>query len=120
MYDHNAVNSNAQEDTPVNTSANPSMHDLIEKAVERRKFLKTGAGAAALGFFGIPAFTAPGQAQAATAAPSVSLGFTSVPQVGNDTVVVPPGYRVQVLYAWGDPIGAASQPAGQPAWRALL
>lgn len=117
MYDHNAVNSNAQEDTPVNTSANPSMHDLIEKAVERRKFLKTGAGAAALGFFGIPAFTAPGQAQAATAAPSVSLGFTSVPQVGNDTVVVPPGYRVQVLYAWGDPIGAASQPAGQPAWR---
>jgi YidC/Oxa1 family membrane protein insertase len=26
------------------------------------------------------------------------------------------GYRVQVLYAWGDPIGKAGVMAGQPAW----
>ena len=40
------------------------------------------------------------------------LGFTSVPVSTADTVVVPPGYAADVLYAWGDPI--SDGPAFRP------
>jgi hypothetical protein len=51
----------------------------------------------------------------ASAGPSGPLlGFAAVPVSTADNVVVPPGYRAQTLYAWGDPIGAA---AGQPAFK---
>jgi secreted PhoX family phosphatase len=53
----------------------------------------------------------------AAAGPASPLGFVSVPAAGADRVVVPPGYRARVLYAWGDPIGASGLPAGEPAWR---
>src|ERR687895_897089 len=33
------------------------------------------------------------------------LGFSAIPVSSADNVVVPPGYRTQVLFAWGDPIG---------------
>jgi secreted PhoX family phosphatase len=42
------------------------------------------------------------------------LGFAAIPVSTEDRIAVPPGYRAEVLYAWGDPIGAA---AGQPAFR---
>jgi len=75
--------------------------------------LKSGAGAAALAFVGVPTLT-PTEAKAAGTA--VSLGFSAISAAGDDTVVVPPGYNVQVLYAWGDPIGKMGLPAGTPAW----
>ena len=51
----------------------------------------------------------------ASAGPSGPLlGFTAVPVSTADAIAVPPGYRAQALYAWGDPIGAAS---GQPAFK---
>jgi len=43
-----------------------------------------------------------------------SPGFASVPVSTADAIRVPPGYRVQVLYAWGDAVGL---PSGQPAFR---
>jgi uncharacterized protein len=43
------------------------------------------------------------------------LGFTGVPVSTADTVVVPPEYSAQVLYRWGDAIGAA---AGTPSFQA--
>src|SRR5262245_19391062 len=36
------------------------------------------------------------------------LGFAAVPVSTADRIVVPPGYRADVLYAWGDPTGAAA------------
>jgi secreted PhoX family phosphatase len=42
------------------------------------------------------------------------LGFKSVPVSTADSVVVPQGYRAQVLYAWGDAIGSS---LGQPAFK---
>lgn len=46
------------------------------------------------------------------------LGFTPVPVSTGDNVTVPPGYRVQVLYRWGDPAGTyAATATGQPEFR---
>ena len=43
------------------------------------------------------------------------LGFTPVPVSQQDRITLPPEYRHEVLYRWGDPTGLA---AGQPAFRA--
>jgi secreted PhoX family phosphatase len=42
---------------------------------------------------------------AATAGSGPLLGFKSVPVSTADTVVVPEGYSVQVIAAWGEPVG---------------
>jgi secreted PhoX family phosphatase len=91
-----------------NASDNASLHDLIALAVDRRQFLRAGiAGAiAALPGAGLLAGCA---SEALMTAPT--LGFAAIPPSTADRVVVPPGYRAQVLYRWGDPAGAA---AGSP------
>jgi hypothetical protein len=104
------------ENQSVNPSSNPAFDDVVAAARSRRGFLKSGAGAAALAFFGVPALTTPTAARAVAGGAGATLGFASVPSFGNDTVVLPPGYNLQVLFAWGDPIGKAGVPAGQPAW----
>ena len=42
------------------------------------------------------------------------LGFSAIPVSTNDAIGVPPGYRSQVLYRWGDPVGIAG---AQPEFR---
>ncbi len=113
MSDFTPTRADASEDLCVNPSCNPGFDDVLAGIAARRRFLKGGVGGAALAFLGAAQWR-PGAVHAAGAGPS--LGFTAVSHLGNDTVVVPPGYRVQVLYAWGDPIGKAGLPAGQPAW----
>ncbi|HSD52718.1 MAG TPA: PhoX family phosphatase [Burkholderiales bacterium] len=95
-----------------NASDNPSIDDLIAVAVTRRQFLRAGvAGAIA----GLPAAGLLGGCAAdAPAAQPAPLGFAAVPPSTADRVVVPPGYRTQVLYRWGDPVGVA---AGMPAFK---
>jgi secreted PhoX family phosphatase len=103
-------------------SSNPSDHtqfsDILAAAqglaLNRRSFLKGGLGVGALGFLGGSASLLHSPEASAFTGPP--LGFASVPLAGNDTVIVPPGYHVQILYAWGDPIGKAGLPAGTPAW----
>jgi secreted PhoX family phosphatase len=106
------VKADELENEPVNPSTNPQFTDIVAEAQSRRRFLKAGAGAAALAFVGC----ATPRGDAVPAAGPVTLGFGSVPLAGNDTVVVPAGYKVQVLYAWGDPIGKAGVAPGTPAW----
>ena len=77
--------------------------------LERRQLLKAGvAGLAAA----LPGW---GCAIRATE-PEKLLGFAAVPVSTADNIVVPPGYRAQVLYRWGDPAGSlvcrADEPAG--------
>ena len=105
------------DDQPSNPSANPHFSEIAEGALARRGFLKSGVGAAALAFMGGSALLRAGEAEAAVSGAGPTLGFQSVSALGNDTVVVPPGYTVQVVYAWGDPIGRAGQPAGSPVWK---
>ena len=75
-------------------------------ALTRRQLLQGSVAAAMLAMFGGAGCAAPGGAR--------PLGFKSVPLSAADTLVVPDGYRADVLYAWGDPVGHAS---GSPPFR---
>ncbi|MEI4968378.1 PhoX family phosphatase [Aeromonas caviae] len=75
----------------------PAFNRLIEAGLSRRGFLK-GVGAASMVAF----FAASTVAQAVAAATRPLLGFQAVPASVADTIVVPPGYKAEVLIAWGD------------------
>src|SRR5262245_16024394 len=93
------------EDIGVNPSSNPTFHAVVEATLSRRDVLRGGLGAAALAILG-----GPGAARLAGASPPFT--FKSVPLSTADTVTVPDGYTVDVLYAWGDPISEG--PAFRP------
>ncbi len=75
----------------------PAFNRLIEAGLSRRGFLK-GVGAASMVAF----FAASPVAQAVAAATRPLLGFQAVPASVADTIVVPSGYKAEVLIAWGD------------------
>jgi uncharacterized protein len=99
-----------------NTSGNPSISDLIDARVGRRRFLQ---GAAAAGLAGVLASQLPAGAASAAGATGSStakgvgrnrskLGFEEVLPSDQDTIVVPPGYVWSVLIPWGTPLFANS------------
>lgn len=90
------------DEVPSNRSANPTMYDVIDARTSRRGFLVGGLTALATGLFG--AGLSPRAALAQTTAASGLLGFKPVPVSKEDTVVVPEGYKVQVLAPWGTPL----------------
>ncbi len=93
-----------------NTSPNPTFDDVLRAGISRRRFLGY-AGA----IVSLPTFATLAGCATDLAAPAPAVGFQPVPPSATDTLVVPPGYRAQVVYRWGDPVGAA---AGMPAFRA--
>lgn len=97
------------DDVVVNPSANESLSEVLEAQVSRRSVLGGGAVAAAAAVFGGGISTL---VQATPALASAPLGFAGIPTSTLDTVVVPPGYRWEVLIAWGDPL--SSGPAFAP------
>ncbi len=98
------------DEPPCNTSANPTFYDVIDQALaSRRDFLVGGLASAVAGMLGVGLSTR--GALATTTAPL--MGFTPVPVSREDTVVVPPGYKVQVLIPWGTPI-TGDYPAFRP------
>jgi secreted PhoX family phosphatase len=92
------------DERPSNRSANPTFYEVMDARVRRRGFLMGGMATIATGLFG--AGLSGRAALAQTTAPSGLLGFTPVPVSVEDKVVVPAGYKVQVLAAWGTPIMA--------------
>lgn len=112
-----------RNDVPLNTSGNLSIRDVIANVdAGRRQFLKSSLSAAVT----TAAVTSVGTASLLSYAPSASaapipaangfggIGFDSVlPDTAPvaDAVVVPPGYKVEVLAAWGQPMVA-----GGPEW----
>ncbi|QNM97328.1 PhoX family protein [Chitinimonas koreensis] len=101
-----------QDELVSNDSLNPSLSQLIDASVSRRQVLAGGAALSASGLFA-GLLSSPAAAATVPAAPkATALGFQSVPFSTADKVVVPEGYLAEVLYAWGDPIGAkGKQPA---------
>ena len=95
-----------------NRSSNLSIHEVSDPA--RRQWLRGGLGATTTGLLaplaGVSTLTAlAGCATTAGSAPL--LGFKSVPVSTADTVTVPEGYSVQVIAAWGDPVGLSGENA---------
>ena len=94
-----------------NATDNASLHDLIEVAVDRRQFLRAGIASAVAALPGAGLLAGCASESLVT---GPTLGFAAIPPSTADRVVVPPGYRAQVLYRWGDPVGAA---AGSPEFK---
>jgi secreted PhoX family phosphatase len=88
-----------------NTSGNEHFQDVINARMSRRDLLGKGFAAAAfLSLGGLDAlFRAVPQAKAAS---NTLLGFKGIPISTADTVVVPSGYKAEVLIAWGDPVSS--------------
>jgi uncharacterized protein len=99
----------ADDDSQSNRSSNPYLFDLPEFKLSRRQVLGSAVAAAlALPFAGCATSTG-----TRWQGPE-RLGFTPITPSTEDTVRLPQGYRAQVLFAWGDPIGS---PQGSPAFR---
>lgn len=97
-----------------NTSPNPTFYDVVDARTSRRGILVGGLAAAVTGVFGLgvpsSAVKAQGATPAAAAGGSSLLGFKAVPVSEADAIVVPEGYKVQVLVPYGTPL-TASDPA---------
>lgn len=111
-----------------NPSSNRYFGELAGVNITRRRILKGGLGAAAVAFLGgVPGL---GGVREASAAPIPArpdfggIGFDGIsanslvnfPSLVDD-IRLPPGYKYEMLIAWGDPIGVVGLPPGQPAWQ---
>ena len=96
-----------------NRSSNPSIHEV--SALSRRTVLRGGLAGTLTGLLaplsGVAALTG----CATVGAAGSLIGFKSVPVSTADSVVVPEGYSVQVIAAWGEAVGLSGEnPAFKP------
>jgi secreted PhoX family phosphatase len=99
-----------EDDFPVNPSRAATLASVIEARMSRRTALKGLAAAGAFGLFGCAVPGARGRAG------DSALAFTESGRFLDETHHVAPGYDVQVLVRWGDPIhrgGPAFRPGAQ-------
>lgn len=89
------------DDLPTNTSANEHFQEVVQRAVDRRGFLKFGSGAAIASFLAGP-LAACGGVSTAPAKPL--LGFKAVAASTADNVVVAEGYTATPFVPWGTPL----------------
>ncbi len=94
------------DERPSNFSPNRTFAEVVEARLGRRGLLKGALGTAIAGLFSGTALSALGRPAVAAAGPKI--GFTPVAVSTADTVVVPPGYKAQVLIPWGTPIDGKS------------
>jgi len=92
------------DDIGVNLSREPTIADLIEARMSRRTALKGLAAVGVCGLFGCAA-TAP-----RTTGSDAPLTFTENGRFLDETHHVAPGYNVQLLIRWGDPLHKSGPP----------
>jgi len=99
------------DDALVNPSREPGIAELIEAQMSRRTALKGLAAIGAISLFGCESL-----APRRVATGDMPLTFTEIGRFLDETTHVAPGYDVQVLIRWGDPIrrsGPAFRPGAQ-------
>ncbi|MGY6555786.1 MAG: PhoX family protein [Wenzhouxiangella sp.] len=79
-------------------------HELLEEAGLARRRLLQGSLAGAVALMISPGVSALAGSAASSRPASPLLGFKAIATSAADTVVVPEGYRVQVILPWGEPI----------------
>ncbi|MBL8383979.1 MAG: PhoX family phosphatase [Burkholderiales bacterium] len=94
-----------------NRSANPALDEVSDPA--RRQVIRGSLGTALAAVFGPLAALAQSGCAAGGRGSSL-LGFKGIPATAADGLVVPEGYRAEVLFRWGDPVGIAGD---MPAFR---
>ncbi len=93
------------DERPSNHSANPHFDEILAARIDRRGVLRGGLVAAIGGLFSttiLGAGVLPGTAKAD--ADMTLLGFKPVSVGLEDVIVVPEGYRADVIIPWGEPI----------------
>lgn len=91
-----------RENIGANDSANPTIGEMIEKRLSRRAALLGLAGASAAATLTDQLLNS--AAAAAQAVGPSSLTFTEIAHQLSERDAVAPGYEVQTLLRWGDPI----------------
>ena len=97
------------DDGVSNESVNTSFEEILALNRARRELLKGSAAAFAATLIGVPLLAARSTAHAQHYSVTPALGFRSLPVSNADELVVPEGYRADVLLAWGDPISDATR-----------
>ncbi len=101
---------NGEGDEPLcNHTQNPSFDQVLASRTSRRTVLKGGLSASIALMFGGALSACGGSGGGSSsgsggATPKSALGFDAIPVSSADNVVVPAGYRTQVLAPWGTPI----------------
>ncbi len=91
-----------------NPSGNPTLSEVLAARASRRGVLAGGLAAAVTVALAPTLSVRPAWAETAAGEKSL-LGFKAVPTSEADAVVVPEGYRVQVLVPWGAPLDGTGQ-----------
>ena len=98
---------------PGNTSDNEYFRDILRASASRRTVLRSSAGAAvAIGATSLLAACGADDTSDSAVASSSAVGDTPPPGMNfatvapntEDAVVIPEGYRQEVVIAWGDPV----------------
>jgi uncharacterized protein len=110
-------NKHPKNDTPLNTSGNGQIRDLLEAVnPQRRQFMKASLAASATLGAGACTFSSIGHASSVPSYPGFGgIGFHSIPADTtpvDDRINVPPGYVAEPIVCWGDPIMP-----GAPDWQ---
>lgn len=91
------------EDISTNLSTNPEFQSVVDSAVSRRGFLRSGTGLTAAMFLGLGGGLA-GCATSASHSGKPLMGFKAIPISTSDSLQIAPGYTANVLAPWGTPL----------------
>ncbi|GIW19463.1 MAG: phosphatase [Tepidiforma sp.] len=87
-----------------NESENEYFGAVAQRYVSRRRLLGFGALAAGMLVVGKTTVLGAETARAQSAGSGSGLNFTPVKLDGSDRIIVPPGYKSEILIRWGDPL----------------
>ena len=92
-----------------NFSGNLQFDEVLAASQRRREFLKGTLAAATATVVGLPLLSARSYAQTPAYSVTPRVGFEPIPASEADSLIVPEGYRAEVLMAWGDPLSDVSR-----------